>query len=56
MTIDYLIFTNETSVARRRSIKYHTSLVRICIYFDYPLIAGSARKQTCPTFAETPVL
>ena len=44
MTINWLIFTNETCVALRQSTKYHTRLVRICIFFNYPLTAGSARK------------
>ena len=41
MTINWLIFKNETCVALRRS----TRLVQICMFFDYLLMA----------FAETPL-
>ena len=37
------------------AVQLNTRLVRICMFFDYPLMVGSARNQSCPAFAETPV-
>ena len=47
MTINWLIFKNETCVALRRSTKY-----KICsnlYFFDYPVMVGSAHKAVVPS-------
>ena len=45
MTVNWLIFKNETCVATS-PVQLNTSLV--CIFFDHPLMVGSARKAVVP--------
>ena len=47
MTIDWLIFKNETCVTLRYSTKYQTCSI-LYFFFDYPLMGGSARKVVVP--------
>ena len=53
MTINWLIFKNETCVAFRRSTKYQTCS-NLYFFFDYPLMAGSARKAVVSDVGRTP--
>ena len=55
MTINWLIFKNETCFAPRRSTKYQTCS-NLHFFFHYLLMVGSTRTERCPAFAETPAL
>ena len=50
MTINWLNF----KLVLHFAAQLNTSLVRICIFFDYPLMVGSARTEQWSAFPETP--